>query len=161
MPQTLLPIFPAEATPITDLLSVVRREQTVSYFHGCLPVFTHQHDDYASFWMIACQWIENGNCKQVDIVRNFGVSAINVKRKVKKFRQYGAQGLLAKRRGRRKPRVWSEQKLLRAQQMFDEGKTRDEVSATLSVKKDTLYRAIGEGKLEGEKTARPAKASGE
>lgn len=41
--------------------------------------------------MITSQFIENGRCRQVDIVKAFGVSAVSVKRYVKKYRQGGVK----------------------------------------------------------------------
>jgi len=146
MPQTLLPLFPAEATAINNELSFQKREGTVWYFHGCLPVFSHDEGDYASFRMFTSQLTEMGQCRQVDIVRAFGVSAISVKRHVKKFREGGA-GAFFKARVARKPRVWTPEVQRRAQELLHEGKRRREVAALLHIKPDTLYRAIRSGRL--------------
>lgn len=86
MPQTFLPFFPAEATLINQYLGVQQRADTIYYFNGQMPIFKHHKDDKDSFRLITSQMIDNGNCKQMDIVRCFGVSAISVKRWVKKYR---------------------------------------------------------------------------
>jgi hypothetical protein len=41
MPQPLLPMFPADVTEINDLVSFAKREGTVYYFNGPMPVFSH------------------------------------------------------------------------------------------------------------------------
>jgi len=87
MPQTLLPFFPEEATLINQYLGVQQREDTVYYFNGQMPIFKHLKDDHDSFHLFTSQLIDNGNCKQMDIVRCFGVSPISVKRWVKKYRE--------------------------------------------------------------------------
>ncbi|GJQ57548.1 MAG: hypothetical protein D8M57_19515 [Candidatus Scalindua sp. AMX11] len=82
--QTLLPIFPTESTRINEVLSFEKREGTVWYFHGCMPVFSHNEKDNASFNMYTSQLVVLGQCRQVEIVKAFGVSPISVKRHVKK-----------------------------------------------------------------------------
>ncbi len=144
--QTLLPIFPSESTQINGLLSFVKREGTVWYFHGCMPVFSHGEKDYRSFNMYTSQLVVVGQCKQVDIIKAFGVSAISVKRHVKKFRE-GGPGAFFQQRSERKTSVLTPEVLRRAQEMLNERKSRQEVSAELSIKPDTLYRAIHTGKL--------------
>jgi hypothetical protein len=74
MPQTLLPIFPAEATPINELISFCQRDGAVYYFHGCVPVFTHAEKDLKSFRMYTSQLVVNVTCTQAELVRAFGIS---------------------------------------------------------------------------------------
>ncbi len=87
MIQTLLPYFPEDATLINQYLGVQKKEYTVYYFNGMMPIFSHDKDDNDSFRLITSQLVVNGNCKQMDIVRCFGVSKISVKRWVKKYRE--------------------------------------------------------------------------
>ncbi len=86
MIQTQFPYFPEDATLINQHLGVQKKEYTVYYFNGVMPIFSHYKDDYDSFRLITSQFIVNGNCKQMEIVRCFGVSKISVKRWVKKYR---------------------------------------------------------------------------
>ena len=146
MSQTLLPIFPSESMQINGILSFVKREGTVWYFHGCLPVFSHDEKDYRSFNMYTSQLVVVGQCKQVDIIKSFGVSAISVKRHVKKFRE-GGPGMFFKQRSERKTTVLTPEVLRRAQEMLNEGKSRHQVSEDLCIKSDTFYRAIHSGQL--------------
>ena len=146
MPQTLLPIFPAESTPISDIVSFQKRDGTVWYFHGCMPVFSHAERDYESFCMITSQMVVMGQCRQVDIIKAFGVSIISVKRHVKKYRE-GGPGAFYKQRKKKRKTVWKPEVLNRAQELFNEGKTRKEVEELLEIKRDTLYRAIRSGIL--------------
>lgn len=149
MPQALLPIFPSGATPINSLLSFMKNEKdnTIWYFHGCMPVFSHNENDYTSFRMITSQMVVLGQCKQMDIVRTFGVTSISVKRHVKKYREEGVAAFYSRQRKTKRATVWTPERLNRAQELFNEGKTRDEIERTLDVKPDTLYRAISAGKL--------------
>jgi len=162
MPQTILPLFPADVTPINNLLSFAKRDGMIYYFHGCFPVFCHDEDDVKSFRMFTSQLYVNGSCKQSEIVRAFGVSAISVKRWVKKYRTGGTAAFFAERKKRR-PRVLTPEVLSEAQEMLNEGQGRSEVAKELGLKPDTLYKAIRSGHLVEikKKEKRPrAKASG-
>lgn len=146
MPQTLLPIFPAEAIPINDLISFCKRDGTVYYFHGALPVFSHAESDLKAFRMFTSQLVVNGNCTQAELVRAFGISAISMKRYVKKFRAGGSKAFFAPRR-KRQPRVLTPEVLKRAQVSLAEGQTRSAVAKALDLKLDTLSKAVRAGRL--------------
>ena len=92
MPQTLLPIFPPGLTFINRQIGFEKKDGRIYYFHGILPVFSHDEDDLESFRFITSQLIVGGNVKQVEIVNAFGISSISVKRSVKRLREKGAQG---------------------------------------------------------------------
>lgn len=146
MPQTLLPIFAEESTPINAVLSFEKRAGTVWYFHACMPVFSHDEADHRSFNMFTSQLVDLGQCTQMDIVRAFGVSPISVKRHVKRFRAGGPGAFFGARKAKR-PTVWTPQVLNRAQELLNEGHSRKAVADLLEIKQDTLYRAIHSGRL--------------
>ncbi len=79
MAQMQLPIFPTGVTHITPMLVFSKQDGQVTYFNGSMPVFVHDEQDVASFHMITAQFCTNGNAKQMDIVRAFGVTKISVK----------------------------------------------------------------------------------
>ncbi len=112
-----------------------------------LPIFTHVEDDVKSFRMFVSQLVVNGNCKQMDIVRAFGIPPITMKRAVKLYREKGPSGFFEKRKSVKQPRVFTPKVLAKAQALLDQGATRDEVAEELQIKPDTLYRAIRSGKL--------------
>jgi hypothetical protein len=91
MPQTRFPFFPEEITLINQHIGFQKRDGIVWYFNGIMPVFQHPDDDYQSFHLFTSQLVVNGNCKQSEIVKAFNVSAISVKRWVKKYREQGSQ----------------------------------------------------------------------
>ena len=146
MPQALLPLIPHGSTEITDVLSVVRENGQWVYFLGIQPVFTHDEMDRRSFSMFTAQLVCQGICQQVDIVRTFGVSAISVKRSVKKYRQQGIAAFFQPRPGRG-PSVLNDEVALRAQQLLDCGCSPRQVAEQLSLKADTLRKAIQHGRL--------------
>jgi hypothetical protein len=85
--QILLPLFPAEATMINNLVGVQKKDKTVYYFNGSMPIFNHDQSDIDSFRFITSQLIINGVCKQKEVVNCFGVSDISVKRWVKRYKE--------------------------------------------------------------------------
>ncbi len=147
MPQLTLPVFPEESTPINLMLAVEKRDGTVYYFHGLLPVFHHAEDDIQSFRMFISQLIVQGSCKQVEIIRAFGVPPISVKRAVKLFRTKGPAGFFQKKEKVQTPRVLKPDVLKKAQSLLDEGMKPDAVGDSLGIKRDTFYRAMKSGKL--------------
>lgn len=146
MAQQQLPIFPAGSTGVTHDLAFEKRDGRVTYFYGTLPVFSHDESDLASFQMITAQFYVNGYVKQMDIVRAFGVSAISVKRAVKRYQEEGVQGFYAEKK-RRGAAVLTREVLKQAQQLLDEGQEPSEVADQLAVKRDTLSKAIRAGRL--------------
>jgi hypothetical protein len=155
MPQTLLPLVPEGATPISDYLSVVNENGQWTYFVGVFPVFAHPVEDRNSFRMFTAQLVCNGNCKQVDIVKAFGVAAGSVKRAVKQYREQGSQSFYQSRRGRGAT-VITESVLQQAQALLNQGCSRKETAQKLNVKRDTLRKAIRHGKLSEPPATEPA-----
>ena len=146
MPQALLPLVHDGATPLNNEISVVRSDSRCTYFCGILPVFHHHENDHVSFRMFTSQLVCQGTCKQVDIVKAFGVTAKSVKRNVKKFREGGIESFYQTR----KPRgatVLTADVIAKAQDSLSSGQSRREVSETLNLKYDTLRKAINDGRL--------------
>ena len=55
MPQMQLPIFSNGVNPITNDVGYEKKENTVVYYCGTMPVFSHSVDDLDSFRMIVSQ----------------------------------------------------------------------------------------------------------
>jgi len=146
MPQAILPLFPDDVTPINNIFSYAKRERMACYFQGTFPVFTHHEDDLKSFQIFVSQLYINGNCKQSEIVRAFGVSSISVKRWVKKYREGGIESFFAKPK-KRKPRVLTPEVIAKAQELLDDGWPRSRIGKELGLKHDTLYQAVRSGRL--------------
>ena len=92
MPQLLLPFFPADIRLINSHIGFQKRDGVVYYFTGMMPVYQHPENDIESFRFFSSQIVVNGNATQAEIVKAFGVSAISVKRWVKRYREKGARG---------------------------------------------------------------------
>jgi hypothetical protein len=146
MRQTLLPMVPAGATRINQLVSVVREDGKWTYFCGVQPVFSHAETDRQSFRLITAQLVSQGTCKQVEIISTFGVSKNSVKRSVAKFCEGGASAFFQKRKGRGAA-IMTEEVVANAQQLLDAGKSKKEVADALHIKYDTLRKVIDRGQL--------------
>jgi transposase len=146
MPQMHLPFFPDGVEHITSELAFQKKDGQVTYFNGHMPVFIHAEDDIRTFRMITAQFCINGNVKQAEISRAFGITLISVKRAVKRYRERGVAAFYEepKRRG---PAVLRAQVLSEAQELLDEGLETSEVAEQLGVKRDTLAKAIRAGRL--------------
>jgi len=146
MSQIQLPIFPAGVTAITPVLAFSKQDGRVTYFNGAMPVFTHDADDIASFRMITAQFCANGNTKQAEIVRAFGVPSISMKRAVKRYREQGPKGFYVQRKSRGAA-VLTPPVMEKAQQLLDNGLEPYETADQLGIKRDTLSKAVHAGRL--------------
>jgi hypothetical protein len=146
MPQAQLPFFPDGTTEINVNLAFERRNDLVTYFHGSLPVFEHHVNDTHTFHLITSQLYVNGNATQAELCRAFGVTAISLKRAVKCYREKGPAGFYESP-ARRGAAVLTAPVLDQAQQLLDEGSEIPEVARELSIKADTLRKAVAVGKL--------------
>ncbi len=142
MPQLQLPTFPAGATEITPAMAVEKREGTVYYLYGHLPVFQHAEEDLKSFRMFTSQLIANGTVKQKDIVRTFGVPLITVKRSAKLYRERGAAGFFQPKVRKHSGSVLKGEVLARARTLLEEGWSVPEVAREVGVLANTLHKAI-------------------
>lgn len=152
MPQALLPLIPDGATRISDRISVVQESQQWAYFCGVVPVFQHPQHDRQSFRMFTAQLVCQGACRQIDILRAFGVSANCVRRSVEKYRQQGPASFYGKRKARGTT-VLTDEITAQAQQLLSRGDSRREVAKQLGVRYDTLRKAINQGRLHEPSTA--------
>ena len=147
MRQILLPMIPDGATGINEIVSVVREEGKWTYFCGIQPMFCHAEKDRRSFRMITAQLVCQGTCKQVDVIRAFGVSKNSVIRSVKKYQEGGVEAFYEKRQGRSGPPVMTEEVTAQAQELLDAGEDKRDVARELGIKYDTLRKAIDRGQL--------------
>jgi transposase len=146
LPQALLPLIPYGSTQINDRMSVIRDDERWTYCCGIHPIFHHPAADQRTFRMFTAQLVCQGSCRQVDIVRAFGVSSNSVKRSVKRYREQGVAGFYrpSKVRG---PSVLNDQVQTQAQELLSRGYSRREVADQLGVRYDTLRKAINHGRL--------------
>jgi hypothetical protein len=100
----------------------------------------------ARFGMFTAQLICQGACRQVDVLRAFGVSKTSVIRSVNKYRAGGVNAFYSPCAAR-SDSVMTPEITLRAQQLLGGGWSRKDVAEQLGLKPDTLRKAIQHGRL--------------
>lgn len=147
MPQIQLPIFPEGVTYITNELAFKKKDGQIIYFNGTMPVFIHEEEDLKTFRMITSQFVINGNVKQSELVKAFGLPGITVKRYVKLYREKGPEGFYEKK-GSRGAGVLTPEVLAKVQEMLNGGESIPEIGRKLELKANTLSKALRAGRLE-------------
>ena len=145
--QLILPCIPIGATEINNRVGVFREKDHCTYFLGGYPIYSHDADDQRMFRVVTSQLIESGGCRQVEILRTFGVSKSSVIRSVNKLRHGGVEAFFKQRAVRYGGTVLTADVLEQAQKLLDEEYSRPEVAEKLGVKYDTLRKAINDGRL--------------
>jgi len=147
MPQTILPLIPYGASKITNFVSVLRDDERWTYFLGIHPIYFHKAQDLRMFRMVTAQLIDSGACRQVDVIKTFGVSKSSVIRSLKKLREGGAEAFFQQRRGHRGATVLTPEVLEKAQGLLNQSCSRYEAAEQLGIEKQTLRKAINQGRL--------------
>lgn len=146
MPSGMLPIFPDGVTYINHALAFKKEFGNITYFNFSMPIFVHKESDTASYRMITAQFCVNGNVRQADVIRAFGVPPISVKRSVKKYREEGPGGFYTRAKGRR-PSKLTPAVLMEVQQYLNNDRSVAEIAVEMELKINTINKAILAGKL--------------
>jgi hypothetical protein len=133
---------------------VVRENGQWIYFCGAQPQFQHPEHDRSSFRMFTAQLICLGMCRQVEIVRAFGVSKNSVIRSVAKYRAGGVSAFYS-HRPTRGASVMTPEVTAQAQQLLGTGRNPSEVAKELGIKLGTLRKAIQQRRLTKPVLSRP------
>ncbi len=127
MPQMQLPIFSDGVTPITNDVGYERKENSVVYYCGTMPVFSHSVDDLDSFRMIVSQLYVNGTVCQANLTRAFQIKPRALKRWVKRYRAEGARAFFQSRTRGCKPKDLTPEVRARVQSRLDQGQSLSEI----------------------------------
>lgn len=138
------------------MVSVLCDEERWVYFLGLYPINSHAPDDLRMFRVVTSQLIDSGACRQVDIINAFGVSKSSVIRSLNKLRSGGVEAFFQEHRGRRGGTVLTAEVLEKAQELLDKNYSRSETAEGLQVPRDTLRKAINDGRLQEPKNCSKA-----
>ncbi|MCP4056643.1 MAG: hypothetical protein GY738_04850 [Pseudoalteromonas sp.] len=147
MTQLLLPLIAPGITQINSYVSVFENSGLWTYFLGEFPIYSHRADDHRLFRLTIAQLIESGACRQIDVIKAFGISKSKVIRAQNKLRKHGAEAFFIDRRGRKSGTVMTPEVLEKAQNLLDSEYSKKEVAEELGVKYDTFRKAINDGRL--------------
>ena len=89
MYQAILPLIPEGASRINDFVSVYRGEKSWTYFSYDQPVYRHDAGDRIGFYLVACQMINAGLCRECEILDAFGVPKRTLDNWLEKHRTVG------------------------------------------------------------------------
>jgi transposase len=131
---------------ISDSISVVRENGQWTYLCGVNPVFQQGENDRRAFRMFTAQLICQSACRQVDIMRVFGVSKSSVIRSVHAYRADGVGAFYTPRAGRGAS-VLIPEVISQAQRLLESGLSPREVADRLGLKCNTLRKALQQGRL--------------
>ena len=148
MGQEILPLFIDGDNTINRKISYEKAtDGNIYYYLYCQPVGFHPINDLREFKVLTSQLIINGHCKNCEIVKAFGVSEISVKRSVKKLRTQGIAGFYKTRNTRKGGTILTPEIIEESQKMLDNNESRQDIALRLSLKINTLSKAIQSGKL--------------
>jgi hypothetical protein len=74
MPQPILPMFSDDQTIINKYMAVKKKGDTVYWYQGILPVFSHHVKNEELFRLFCCQMINMGVATSAEISRALGVN---------------------------------------------------------------------------------------
>ena len=144
--QQILPLIPSGATKVNEKLSCVLECGHMRYFLYMIEIGFHRDDDRSSFKHKICELILSGVCRNVEVIRAFGISPTSLKRWLRDYSEKGS-GVFYRERGTRGGAVLTDDVLLHAQILLDQGLTRNEVAKKLTVSCDVIRKAVKDGRL--------------
>jgi len=145
--QLQLPIFPSSTIMITPTLGAFLKDDIVYYLHNGVPVNMHHKDDIKDFRYITSKFIELGLCRQVDIIRSFGVSEDSVVKSVMLYRQKGKEGFFGKDGRKGKCHKMLPDRIARIQKMLDEGMSNYAIAKKEKISEGAIRYSLQKGYL--------------
>jgi len=158
MPQILFPFFPEGLTHINPNVAFKRKDGQVRYYLGMSEVARHFEGDYDAFKAKIAELCTCGVMTQAEAARAFGVTSTSLKRATKLYHKAGPRGFFATRRTRGAA-VLTATVLRRAQELLDQGMAVADVADRLELKRNTVAKAIRDGRLRVPAGVMPPKAS--
>lgn len=147
MAQLLLPLFPEDTKMLTPVLSVREKGGTVYYLLSGMPIYSHEKEDLNKFRFITSNFILQGLCKNVDIVRVFHVSTDSVRRWKKRLEEEGEEIFFKQEQRHGRSHKLVPGVLERIQQKLDKGHSAYSIAKEENISEGSIRYAIGQGRL--------------
>jgi len=148
MKEVPLPLVPEGSTPINEKINVLRENGYWIYSLFLFPVYSHAEADGNSFRFIIASLVNTGLCRVCEIASAFGIGKQKVLRAVRQLKERGPASFFLPRNRRCGGTILTAVKLIRIQQELNRGATRGEIAEKFNIKRDTLRKAINDGRLE-------------
>jgi transposase len=145
--QLQLPIFPASTIMISPTLGAFEKDGFIYYLHNGVPIDHHAKESLKHFRYFTSKFIVNGLCRNVDIIRSFGVSECSVVKNVQLYKTKGEKGFFgADKRGGHCHKMLPD-RIERIQAMMDNGMSNYAIAKKENLSEGTIRYAIAQGKL--------------
>jgi len=145
--ELLLPIFPKDTILITPTLGVFEHDGIITYLQSGLPIYTHLKENIDAFRFFTAKLVTMGRCRQVDIVRAFGVSEDSVARSVKLFNEKSESGFFGPDGRKGKAHKMLPERKARIQKMLDKGLIVNRIAKKEKISEGTIRYWIKKGEL--------------
>ena len=129
------------------MVSFVEDGKTTAYFAAGVPVFAHAQDDIVGRRVAQAQLIALRLVNPTEMKGTGRVGRTTLYRQQQKLKTDGVAGLVGKKSGPKAPRKLKPEVLIRAQQMLDEGTSKNATAKALGVSEGTIRNAILRGWL--------------
>jgi len=146
MPQIHFPFFPDGLDHIGPNLAFGRKEGKIRYYNGATIIVSHDENDYDAFKSTIGGFCALGVITQAEAARAFGITPTSVKRAVKLYHKSGVRGFFASRRTRGAA-VLTPPVVRRAQELLDQRCALSDVADELGLKRNTVAKALADGRL--------------
>jgi hypothetical protein len=152
--QYRLPIQPAGAQDVNDVLAIHRQGEQVAYFAAGVPIFTHAAGDPVGQRLAAVQILELGLADKTDLAPVLGLHRTTLYRCQQKVRAEGVRGVVDALPGPRGPHKLTDTTRQHVQRLLDQGTSLRAAAATVGITEGALRHALRRG------TLRPRGAAG-
>lgn len=154
MPQLFLPGMPDGAIKINSIVSLLNKDNQVTWFVGTDLFFTHRRDNKRSFQLALALLMENGHARPCEIEQTLGVAHRTIMRLRKKLATQGAEAFFrpAATRG---PAVLTEEVRTQCEELLSTGHTIAKTARKVGINPSTLSKAISSGRVTKPESALP------
>jgi hypothetical protein len=146
--QLRLPLYPKEATLLSEFIGVYEKESIVQYIINGVPSYAHKSVDYRSFRYITSNYIDMKLCNKADVCRCFQVSPESVTKWHNKYVTEGGDGFFGQesRMGGKSYKLTGDV-LIRIQGKLDEGRSNLSIAKEEGIRESAIRYAIKKGYL--------------
>jgi transposase len=145
--QLQLPLFPKEATMVSEFLGVYEKHGLVQYIVSGLPVDSHSTGDHNTFRYITSKFIEQGLCRKGEVERCFQVTPDSVTRWHKKYVSEGGDGFFGHDARQGKAHKIRGEKRQRIQSKLDKGQSVNSIAREEGLRESAIRYAVSVGHL--------------
>ena len=111
------------------------------------PIYRHRAEDQRGFRLTVAQLVDSKACRASEVCEAFGIAKSKMDRALRLYRAGGIDAFFERKPTRHGGRVLTAGRLIRAQELLNEGLGQAEVAVQLGVSADTLRRAVWDGRL--------------